>query len=105
MWFVVVVVVCMCVDVCVCVCVDVCAQCVYDVGVLHCVCACVRAWGQQIAKIMGNEDNKSTEIKDDTIARENFVEENFMQENFQKENFAILFENKHYAVLISRFVL
>ena len=41
---------------------------------------------------------KSTEIKDDTIARENFVEENFMQENFPKENFAISFENKHYVV-------
>ena len=40
-----------------------------------------------------------------TVGRENFAEENFTRENFAEENFAISFESKHFAVLISRFVL
>ena len=40
-----------------------------------------------------------------TVVRKNFVEENFTRENFAEENFAISFQNKHFAVLILRFVL
>ena len=40
-----------------------------------------------------------------TVVRKNFVEENFTRENFAEENFEISFQNKHFAVLILRFVL